>query len=485
MLFAAQPFVLTGSATAGNEPLQACFSEDGAYMTVFTSAALDENASLLIGNTDLPAEVTASGVRVNTLFLIDNSSSMPVKLRDALKSAITDYVSGMPETERVKIAAFDTETTIPPAEYSGDREFIAYELSKVDFKGKASLVYDAVMNVIENTEHGEDAYYRTVLVTDGADSVEGTSFDLLRSAISGNSRNHVDVVQVSTGDKQDVNLSAIGSLGSNTYMLFGSDSDLNALHPGEISMLKAKLTNELTTGELKGVTIKNGGSNLSLGSILIPQAEIPPEETTTAVPETTTSAAATETTTEEMTTETVTTEAPKPEGKGFPWLLVSAIAGGVLLLGGAAAWFLVRRSKRSFICKVFVRITKDVPGDQKGVGPDTWEFPVGSEFRVGRILEPLAEDNSPLPKNDRAICEDATNDDIGSIGRNAFSLTYDRKTAALTVRNTAKGASFSVKTAGRTSDLRSGQSAVLTEDSQILLGNYTTVTVTRISVEQK
>lgn len=481
--FALLPSVMTVSAATGNEPLQTCFSEDGAYMTIFTATPLQQDATLLVGNTALTAEVKDSGVRVNTLFLIDNSSSMPVQLRDGLKSAITDYVSAMPQTERVKIAAFDTETTVPAAEYSRDAEFVAYELSKVDFKGKGSLVYDAVMNVIEKEKPEEDAFFRTVLITDGADSVEGTSFDLLRAAISGNSRNHVDVVQVSTGTKQDVNLTAIGSLGSNTYMLFGSDSDLSALQTGEISMLKAKLTNALTTGELKGVTIKNGAQNISLGSLLIPQAELPPDETEP--PETTTSAEP-ETTAEtaETTTSATDAEVQPKESKSALWLIIAAIAGAVLLLAGGIVLFLRKRGKKPLVCRISVQITKDVPADQKGVGPDVWEFPADGEFRVGRILDPRAENGSALPKNDRAICEDASNDDIGSIGRNALVLTYDRKTDTVTVRNAAQGASFAVESAGVHTDLYSGQTAAVTKGSRILLGNYTTVTVSQITVNQ-
>lgn len=481
-IFAALPSVMTVSAATGNEPLQTCFSEDGAYMTIFTSTPLQEDASLLIGNTALTAEVKGSGVQVNTLFLIDNSSSMPVKLRDELKSAVTDYVSAMPETERVKIAAFDTKTTVHAAEYSADPEFISYELSKVDFKGKGSLVYDAVMNVIEQEKPDEDAYFRTVLITDGIDSVEGTSFDLLRTAISGSSRNHVDVVQVSSGGKQDVNLAAIGSLGSNTYMMFESGSDFSPLAAGEISMLKAKLTNALTTGELKGVTIKNGAENISLGSVLIPQAELPPDETeppetTTAAPETTSAETEAETT-----ASTESAEAEKSEGRGTLWLIIGAAAAALLLAAGGILLFLRRRPKKKLVCRIAVQITKDVPSDQKGVGPDVWEFDEDGEFRVGRIPEPRAEDGSALPKNHRAICEDASNDDIGSIGRNAFVLRYDRKTETVTVRNAAQGAVFAVDSENGHTELRSGQSTALTKGCRILLGNYTTVTVSQITV---
>ena len=96
----------------------------------------------------------------------------------------------------------------------------------------------------------------------------------------------------------------------------------------------------------------------------------------------------------------------------------------------------------------------------------------------------MSGDNTPLPKNNKAICESATNDDISSIGRNAFALSYDAKTAVLTITNIAKGAVFTVETAGRKNDLRSGMSAELQQGSRILLGNYTTIVIQNIATDK-
>ncbi len=471
------------SATAGTEPLQTYFASDGKTLKIFTSEPLADNASILIGNETLEASVQNSGVQVNTIFLIDNSTSMPYSLRNEVKTAIADYVSVMPETESVKVAMFDTQTTILADEYSNDREFINYELSKVDFNGQASLVYDAVMNVIDSSDTNQDIYYRTVLITDGVDSIEGTSFDYLRSAISDNGRYHIDVVQVSEGSKQDVNLTAISNLGSNTYTLFNSGVKFDTLIPENVSLMKVNLINEVTTGELKGVTIKNGDSNISLGSIMFPQVEIAPPETTmveqTAVT-TTEAEETTEATTSESTTE-ATANDKKDSGSSPLFILLIAI-GGYILVGAAVAVFFILRKKKSLNCNVSVQVKKDDERDKNGIGMDVWAFPITSEFRVGRTLEPVSSDKTPLPKNHRAICENATNEDISSIGRNAFALTYDSKTNTVTIKNIAKGAMFSVETAGKRVDVKSGQSAVVMNGSKILLGNYTTVIIHNITV---
>ncbi|MCM1508171.1 MAG: VWA domain-containing protein [Ruminococcus flavefaciens] len=473
-------------AAEGVQPLQAYFADNGKTMKIFTSEPLDSNANLLIGNETLTAEAVASDVKIMTTFLVDNSTSMPYSLRDEVKTAISSYVSSMPDTESVKIAMFDTKTTILADEYSNDKEFISYELSKIDFQGQASLVYDAVLNVSESADTSVDAYYRTILITDGIDSVEGTSFDYLRSVISENGRYHVDVVQVSESKKQDVNLNAIANLGSNTFTLFNSGANFDALKPDTVSMIKVKLNNTVTTGELKGVTIKNGGSNISLGSIMFPQVEIeePKPTETKIVAQTTASVteAAKDTTVAATSASTTTASNANDEENGFPFILVIAIVGGCFLVGGALITVVLLKKKKVKKCSISVQICKEDERDQKGVGMDLWQFAINSEFRVGRTLEPKSNDNSPLPKNQRAICENATNDDISSIGRNAFALTYDKKLNTIIIKNVAQGAIFSVETGGRKNDLRAGQTDTIMKGTKILLGNYTTVIVHNFTV---
>ena len=157
LIVSAMMFNLTGMnvyATAGTEPLQVYFSDDGTSMKIFTSEPLQDNASILIGNETFDAEVRNSDVPIHTIFLIDNSTSMPYSLREEVKNAISSYVSVMPGTESVKIAMFDTQTTVLADNYSNDPEFINYELSKVDFNGQASLVYDAVVNITNGFQSG-------------------------------------------------------------------------------------------------------------------------------------------------------------------------------------------------------------------------------------------------------------------------------------------------------------------------------------------
>lgn len=134
-------------------------------------------------------------------------------------------------------------------------------------------------------------------------------------------------------------------------------------------------------------------------------------------------------------------------------------------------------------CRVSVKITKDDNRDRAGVGVFEWRVPITGEFRVGRAVDPVAENGARLPKNDVAICETATNDDIASIGRNAFALMFDRNRGILIIRNVANKAMFSLEVAGRRYDMKATQTAQLNVSNKILLGNYTTVEIMNILVK--
>lgn len=475
-------------ANENSEALQVYFSDAGKIMNIFTSEDLDDDVSVLIGNETIDADVQSSDIEINTTFLIDNSNSISKKHRDKIKDAVKDYVSSMPKTEKVKIAKFDEKTTILADEYSNDSEFIDYELSKIDFKGESSIVYDALMNSVKSMETDNDIYYRTVLITDGVDSVEGTSFEYLRSEISENGRYHIDVIQVSRGKQKEVNLKAIGDLGSNTYNIFTEkDEEINFdfLKQDKISLVKVGLVNEVTTGELKGVTIKSGTKSIPIGSILFPQVEIVSNNST----QNTHAIYANN----NSTTKSVTRISASSENKKNQIIMIVIIAvAGAAVLGIVLIIIIVivvskKKKKKSAIpaakCRIAVEIIKDDPRDHEGVGKTVWEFPINSEFRVGRTLKPASNGKEILPENHAAICERAVDEDISSIGRNAFSLRYEANTSTVIIKNIAKNAKFSINDNGRTYELIGGQTHVLTKGANILLGGYTTVIVNDISKE--
>ncbi len=484
LLMLISQFAIAASADSKSKVLQTYFTEDGETLKIFLSQKLDDDAQVLIANEQFPATIKNSNVQINTVFLIDNSTSMPYNQRDTIKKAINKYVADMPSNEKVKIAKFDKKTTFLADDYSRDKEYIKYELSKVDFNGQASLVYDALLKVVNSASVKNDVYYRTILITDGVDSEEGTSFEYLKSQISDNSRYHVDIVQSSETNKKDVNLKAISELSSNTFTLFNDKKSFASLKPKTVAMLKVKLSNSVTTGELKGVTVKNGEESISLGSIIFPQVEIEESVVSTEEDSEEEDTASDETDSMETDTEETVSSPDEPEKKegGSTLFVVGIVLIVLLVIGGGVAAFIFIRAKNAKSCYVSVIIRKDDARDTDGVGNNVWKFPVNSEFRVGRTFSPISNDNKPLPKNHYAICERATAEDATSIGRTAFSLKYDKKTNALTIKNIASGAIFSIQTPDRKFDMKSGQTSMITVGNNILLGNYTTVTIQDITI---
>ena len=451
-----------------SEPLQAIFSSSGDRIKIVVSEPVAADAKLLIANETLSADLVTDQVNVRTTVLIDNSGSVPKAKRNEVLDAVRHYVEQMPENEMLRVAKFDTETEMLADDYSTDSKYIEYQLEKIDFKGQETYVYDALMSTVNAVDPNSDAYYRTVLITDGADTVGGTSFDLLRTEINEQGRYHIDVVEVGNDDKQDVNLKAIGSLGSNTYKQFENVDSLNDLSPAALWMVCAPLTNSVTTGELKGVTIKSGDTSIPLGSLLIPQAELAEPE-----PETVPTTATTKVT-------TVTTTAPAPVKKSKPLPLALFIGLGALAVGAIVALIFLMR-KMSKVCEVCVHIDKeDLTGDTNGVGDHKWIFPINGSYRVGRVLEPMNGANEQLPTNQFAICE---MNDVGSIGRNAFMLAYDKNRKQLAIQNVASNAIFAVENSeGVMENLQCGQSRILEARDKILLGNYTNVKIKSITV---
>ncbi len=459
-------------AAGESDLLQLSFSDDGTTMRAFLKQEANEKTEVVIGNDTIAAEVQNQDVQIRTTFLIDNSTSMPYDARDGLKTKILDYVSSMPNTEMVKIAKFDTETTMLSDEYSRDRSFIEYSLEKVDFNGQASLVYDALLQTIESEDHNADIYYRTVLLTDGVDSIAGTSFDFLRTEIDENSRCHVDVIQVSKDSKEEVNLKGIAELGSNTFMLYQADGNFDSLKPGSVSMVKVPMTNAIMTGEYRGVTIKNGGTNLVLGSVLFPQAELAEPET--AAP----TQAPTQAPTEKPTkAETQATTPVKEEGPEMNWTLILIITGICLLLAAVAAFITIRLVFFKKKCVVEVEIRKQSATDKKGCGKFTWTFKKTESFHVGRVPRPM-DGSVALPENQFVIVEE---ENKASIGRNAFKLSYDPKVKMLLITNVAKGAVVYLNTTDRPLTAGGGHE-YLKVGTKILIGAYTEIEVRNIKL---
>lgn len=459
-------FQVTVFAASDNPTLQIYFTEDGKTLRIFLSEEVSEDSVIMVGNESLTPSIKNSDIEIKTIFLIDNSISIPQSLRENIKDSVLSYAYSMPLNESIKIVKFDAEISDITSDYSQDPKIIELALSKFDFTGKSSPVYDALMETTKENYADEDVYYRTVLITDGANRVGNVSFDLLRTELDKNNRYHVDVVQVSEKSVQDVNLNAISSLGSNTYTMFDEDGNLLSLIPDEVSMLKVSMKNSLTTGEYKGVTVKDGSKNISLGSILFPQVEMEDEPSLPEIPAV-----------------PVISSEEEENGTDTKFIIIVVCLCVTVAVIAVAALLLFKNLRKNKKCRIKVHITKDDNRDVDGIGERFWEFDVKKGYRVGRILNPTNEDGSPLPVNQMAICECATKEDISSIGRNAFLVYYDKNKKSVAVKNIAQRAFFYVEVQNRNEQVKSNESVCLEKGSKILLGNYTNIEILEITFE--
>lgn len=440
--------------------LQTYFSKDGANLEIFLTQDINEDAQVIIGNdTFIPSELKNGNVEVKTIFLVDNSRSMPKDFRDSIKESILSYISYMSENEQVKIVMFDKEVTTLINEYSSDVTYIEYALSKIDYKGVESYVYDAILETISENYIDEGVYYRTILITDGADRKGNVSFEYLRTEIDRNNIYHIDIVQVSEDGKQETNLKSLSELGSNTYTMFDKNGNLSSLKPGKVSAMRVKLNNSVTTGEYRGVTVKNGSSNISLGSILFPQVELEDEPVST------------------IEEEPPVESEPVPK-KNFKWIfIIGGICLGVILIG-VVIFIIIYRVKNKK-CAIEVFITKDDNRDIEGTGNFIWKFDLENGYRVGRTLKPTNPDGSRRPENQTAVCELLN---VSSIGRNAFEIYYAQESKRLCIRNVAEGAVFSIESANFNGVLDVGNEAYIDINTKILLGSYTTIQIKSIKM---
>lgn len=428
--------------------LQSYFVNNGKTLSIFFTGNISQNAQVTIGNDTFTPEINTN-TKINTIFLIDNTQSIPENMRGLITDAILNYVSEMPENESVKIAKFDTNMTNLSESYSQDKQYIGYMLSQIDFSGRSSFIYDAILETIKQNYTDEDVYYRIVLITDGSASSGNYSFNYLKTELEESHRYHIDIVHVCEKPTENSSLKSIANCSSNTYMPFYYGSDLTSLYPTDITVLKVPMNNSLMIGGYMGVTVQDNEKTISVGSILFPQVDIEDTENKTIL------------------------------GLDLTTFILIAV-GAVLLIGITVLIIILIKKLRK--CIVEVDIKKDNCRDTSQTGTFKWSFKKNEGFRVGRILNPTGNDGRPLPKNQFEICENADEESMLSIGRNAFIIFYESMTKRVKIQNIAQNAMITVIVGDRVKDLKKGEAYNLERGAQILIGTYTTIYISNIRI---
>ena len=443
--------VLVNAAGSSEDLVECYFTSDSKFLKFYLKGQLkDEDATVKIASKDYQAPIENT-VEIKTTIMVDNTGSIPKNMRDSVVKSINDYIRRMPSNESVRLVALQKGMIPLTDNYSRDASKLGHALDQLTFDQFGSYVYDGIKQAIEQLYGDDDACYRLVVITDGAAENGGeVSFDYLRTLIETKNRYHVDLIQVASSSKakEDTNMKSLAMLSSNTYhMMYEGNTDLSYLLMGDVSLVKLKMDNSLTTGESRGVKVTTDNRSIDVGSIYFPQAD-------------------------------VGIEASSVPADSNPLLIPLLIAVGAVLAAVAAFavffWWLNAKIK---IAEVSVRIYKEDQNDDKCTGSFFWKFPVKDCYRVGRVLHPYDENNRPREKNDFAIIEIATDMDRTNIGRNAFEIHCNEQNNTFEIINVADHAMVYLQEGDQQRKLEKNQREILHLQTKILIGRYTTIKV--------
>ncbi|MBE5881913.1 MAG: FHA domain-containing protein [Lachnospiraceae bacterium] len=133
-------------------------------------------ADAMIGNVECPSvtpvPVNEEDVSIRTLFLVDNSISIPEGKRDFMKSIIAEIIAGRDKAEEFAVATFSEEISMI-AEFSNDYSALKSAVDGIEFADQETYLTDVLYSLIADDKFNEDpdkVYRRIVIFSDGVDN---------------------------------------------------------------------------------------------------------------------------------------------------------------------------------------------------------------------------------------------------------------------------------------------------------------------------
>ena len=193
--------VSVNAAGSSEELVECYFTSDSKFLKFYLKGQLKGDVTVKIANKDYQAPLENT-VAIKTTIMIDNTGSVPKNMRASVIQAVNDYIRKMPSNESVRLVALQKGMIPLTDNYSRDASKLGHDLDQFTFDQFGSYVYDGIKQAIEQLYGDEDACYRLVVITDGADENGGeVSFDYLRTLIETKNRYHVDLIQVASSTK--------------------------------------------------------------------------------------------------------------------------------------------------------------------------------------------------------------------------------------------------------------------------------------------
>lgn len=272
ILFAVILPLCTSISFAASSPvlLQGCAWEDN--IDVFISGDLRvEDSQLAVSKQTAEVidggRLADKGVTIRTTVLLDISTSMPQSMRPRVKDYIDYYIENLGDNEELRIETFGEEI-VELQDFTSDRYDLSKASSKIEFNGQQSMIYDAIYNSIPDIQpdDGNACFYRTIIITDGADVSEtGITKEELYLKLQ-QSTYPVEVIAVSENEKNssEKELSALTRISGGRYVNFYSESNLEQSYLGvdNIVWIRAKLPTDLLDGSTRQFNFSDGINNL-------------------------------------------------------------------------------------------------------------------------------------------------------------------------------------------------------------------------------
>lgn len=325
-------------------------------LDIFTSGSFDAE-KLKVKAANREAEIIGSGtlseknISVHTTILIDISTSMPFGARQKVAEFIDLTIQNLPKNEQLRIVTFGAEIKVLQ-DLTSDRYDLDKAAESIVYDGQQSAVYDAVYNTLPkaDTSDNKPCFYRTIVLTDGADYATGgiTKEELFLELK--NRTYPLDIICVSAAKpaSQNKDLSALTRISGGRYLELYPETDAASLvsgtSVGDYFWIRAEVPVALLDGSTRQIDVSDGTNSLSFDMKMSVVDATPPAESG-AVSSSSSRPASSSRVTLPYSTASDTREAKTEE---FPLIPVLIIAGAsAAVIAAAVVVMVLVKKKRS------------------------------------------------------------------------------------------------------------------------------------------
>lgn len=214
--------------------------------------------------------ISEKEIPVRTTVLVDISASMPIESRDKVHELLENIIKNNGKNEEIKIIAFGAETNVLQ-DFTSDRYDLSTTAADIEFNGTQSALYDTIFNTLPEIKNndGEPCFYRTAVITDGADfTLGGITKEELFMRLQTETY-PIDVICVSANfpQNQDKDLAALTRISSGRYFELYPEADVSelasVLSVDNYFWVRAEVPIELLDGSTRQVDVSDGNNSIS------------------------------------------------------------------------------------------------------------------------------------------------------------------------------------------------------------------------------